>query len=221
MDCARFESIAHEIERPGTEGFALRESAFEHAKSCDRCARLMMETESLDAGLRALVAAASEQKAPPRVEAELMAELRRKRGVVLRRRVRRQIAALSVAAVALLATGLSLHYWKGRGGAANPTPVSPVALSPAQTASTIPSVIEEDDSAYASSFQSLPYADDPSALEDGAVVRVEMPRAALASFGLPVVAMESDGTVRADVIVSADGTPQAIRLVSQNGKSSE
>jgi hypothetical protein len=28
--------------------------------------------------------------------------------------------------------------------------------------------------------------------------------------------MEGDGTVRADLIVSADGTPQAIRLVSQD-----
>lgn len=64
-------------------------------------------------------------------------------------------------------------------------------------------------------FIRLPDAD-PGPLDDGAVVRVEMPRAALASFGLPVEAMEGNGTVRADLIVSADGTPQAIRLLSQN-----
>jgi hypothetical protein len=223
MDCARFESIVHEIERPGTEGFALRERAFEHAESCDRCARLMMETESLDAGLRALMAAASAQEAPPRVEAGLLAEMRRQKAVVAQRRVRRQVAALSTAAVALLAAGLSLHYWKGSGGGSN-RPESP-AENPARAngAATTgsPNVIEMDDTAYASSFRPLPYADDPSALEDGAVVQVEMPRAALASFGLPVAAMESDGTVRADLIVSADGTPQAIRLVPQNGTSPE
>jgi len=224
MNCAQFESIVHEIERPGTEGFALRESALEHAESCGRCARLMIEAESLDSGLRALMAAAAEQKAPPRVEAKLMAELRRQRGAVLQRRVRRQIVALSTAAVALLAAGLSLHYWKGKGGTAN-HPASPSVNNPAQANGAVapasPNIIEIDDSESASSFQPLPYADDPSALEDGAVVRVEMPRAALASFGLPVAAMESDGTVRADLIVSADGTPQAIRLVSQNGTSSE
>lgn len=220
MDCARFESIVHEIQRPGTEGFALRESVFEHAESCDRCGRLMMETQSLDADLRALMVAAAEQKAPPRVEAQLITELRRQRSVVLRRRVRQQIAVLSTAAVALLAAGLSLHYWNGKGGKRNPAPASPIAQSPAEPASAVPNVIE-DDSTYASRFQPLPYADDPSALEDGAVVRVEMPRAALASFGLPVAAMESDGTVRADLIVSADGTPQAIRLIPQNGTSSE
>ena len=220
MDCAQFESILYEIERPGTEGFALRESALKHAESCDRCAGLMMEAQSLDAGLQVLMAAAAEQKAPPRVEAQLITELRRQRSVALQRRVRRQIAALSTAAVALLAAGLSLHYWTGKGGRATPTPASPIAQSPAEPASAVPNVIE-DDSEYASSFQPLPFADDPSALEDGAVVRVEMPRTALASFGLPVAAMESDGTVRADLIVSADGTPQAIRLVSQNGASSE
>lgn len=223
MDCARFESIVHEIERPGTEGFALRESAYEHAESCDCCARLLMETESLDAGLRAVMAAASAQEAPPRVETELLAEMRRQKAALVQRRVRRQVAALSTAAVALLAAGLSLHYWKGSGGGSNRP--APPAENPAQAngaaATGTPNVIDVDDSAYASSFRALPYADDPSALEDGAVVRVEMPRAALASFGLPVAAMESDGTVRADLIVSADGTPEAIRLVPQNGASSE
>jgi hypothetical protein len=65
-------------------------------------------------------------------------------------------------------------------------------------------------------FIALPDAEYPVALDDGAVVRVVMPRAALASFGLPVEAMEGEGTVRADLIVSEDGTPQAIRLVSQD-----
>jgi len=57
-------------------------------------------------------------------------------------------------------------------------------------------------------------ADDPAALEGGAIVRVTLPRSALRSFGLPVT--ESDGTERvfADLLVSEDGTPQAIRLVS-------
>jgi hypothetical protein len=66
-----------------------------------------------------------------------------------------------------------------------------------------------------SGFIALPDAD-PGPVDDGAVVRVEMPRAALASFGLPVEAMEGSGTVRADLIVNADGTPQAIRLLSRS-----
>jgi len=85
-----------------------------------------------------------------------------------------------------------------------------------QTASNDSNQLAGED---ASSFIPLPDADYPVTLDDGAVVRVEMPRAALASFGLPVAAMEGSGTVRADLIVSADGTPQAIRLVSQGSAS--
>lgn len=84
------------------------------------------------------------------------------------------------------------------------------AAKPAANSGAV--VASEDGSA----FIPLQDADYPVTLDDGAVVRVEMPRADLAAFGLPVEAMEGDGTVRADLIVSADGTPQAIRLVSQD-----
>lgn len=221
MDCAQFENIVHDIERPGTEGFALRDLALAHAESCSHCAQLMTETESLDAGLRVIMAAAATQTAPPGVEAALMAEFRRRHVIKARRRVQRQIAALGTAAAALLAVGFSLHH----GSAHRDTPPPQVAgVRASPTGATAPNSATEldaDDSEYAGSFTPLPYADDPSALEDGAVIRVEMPRAALASFGLPVAAMESDGTVRADLIVSADGTPQAIRLVPQDNTTRE
>lgn len=62
----------------------------------------------------------------------------------------------------------------------------------------------------------LPYADFPENLEGGAIVRMNLSRAALASFGLPVSDVGDAEPIPADVIVSADGTPQAVRLVSQN-----
>ena len=124
--------------------------------------------------------------------------------------------ALSTAAALLLAVGFSLHHFMGRKGNEAPgvgkvvnAPFSPAtAAAGSGNPQSSVNLIDTDDFEYAS-FVPLPYADDPSALDEGTVVRVEMPRAALASFGLPVAAMESDGTVRADLIVSADGTPQA------------
>jgi hypothetical protein len=224
MDCTRFEEVVHDIERRGTEGFALRDSALAHAESCANCARLMTDVESLDAGLRAMSVAAAGQQAPANLEVRLIAEFRRQKMANLRWSAQRQIAALSTAAALLLAVGFSLHHMMGRKGNEAPgvarvvnAPSSPAAGSGNFQSSV--NWIDADDSEYAS-FVPLPYADDPSALDEGTVVRVEMPRAALASFGLPVAAMESDGTVRADLIVSADGTPQAIRLVPQ-GKASQ
>jgi len=48
--------------------------------------------------------------------------------------------------------------------------------------------------------------------EGGHLVRVELPRSALASFGLPVNA-EAGGRVKADVLLGEDGLARAIRFV--------
>jgi hypothetical protein len=49
--------------------------------------------------------------------------------------------------------------------------------------------------------------------EGGHLVRVELPRSALASFGLPVGAEQSGGRVKADVLLGEDGIARAIRFV--------
>jgi hypothetical protein len=50
-------------------------------------------------------------------------------------------------------------------------------------------------------------------LEGGQVVRVEAPRAALASLGLPVDARRAGEKVKADLLLAHDGTAHAIRFV--------
>lgn len=49
--------------------------------------------------------------------------------------------------------------------------------------------------------------------EEGHLVRVELPRSALASFGLPVNAEAAGGRVKADVLMGEDGVARAIRFV--------
>jgi hypothetical protein len=82
-------------------------------------------------------------------------------------------------------------------------------------------VEEPGDAPDAASFVRLPYADDSAALDGGAIVRVVLPRAALASFGLPVAETGDSQRILADLIVSADGTPEAIRLLSDANASQE
>jgi hypothetical protein len=48
---------------------------------------------------------------------------------------------------------------------------------------------------------------------DAHLVRVELPRAALASFGLPVNVESPAGRVKADVLMGEDGVARAIRFV--------
>lgn len=49
--------------------------------------------------------------------------------------------------------------------------------------------------------------------DSGHVMRVEVPRTALASFGLPVNADYTGGRVKADVLIGEDGMARAIRFV--------
>ncbi|MCA1614700.1 MAG: hypothetical protein LC795_11275 [Acidobacteria bacterium] len=58
-------------------------------------------------------------------------------------------------------------------------------------------------------MQGVPY---PPA-EEAHLVRVELPRSALASFGLPVGADSAGGRVKADVLLGEDGIARAIRFV--------
>jgi hypothetical protein len=50
-------------------------------------------------------------------------------------------------------------------------------------------------------------------LDDVQVVRVELPRSALQSFGLPVNAERAGERVKADVLLGHDGVARAIRFV--------
>lgn len=66
----------------------------------------------------------------------------------------------------------------------------------------------------ATDFMPLPYSAVP--LTNGQIVRLEVPRSALVSFGLlPVDSVDRapGGTVLADVIVGDDGLARAVRFV--------
>ena len=67
--------------------------------------------------------------------------------------------------------------------------------------------------AVASDFVPLVTADAGAPLDGGRMVRVEVPRAALAALGLPVSGERADETVKADLLLAHDGTARAIRLL--------
>lgn len=62
-------------------------------------------------------------------------------------------------------------------------------------------------------FMPLGYVNAASLQDGGQVVRVELPRYAMARFGLPVNMDRYDERVKADVWVGADGLARAIRFV--------
>ena len=238
MKCAEFEEILHELDRPGTKGTELREEALIHAESCGNCGVLLTETESLDFGLKRVAHAADVENAPSRVETALLQEFRCVKGKSAQKRMQWRLAVIGVAAALFLVLGLSVqrHYAPSRelGGASpaniakNPTQGStldapaqktiehdtenkPAAAQVAEQANN-----ELDETEIAENFIPLPYADDDSMMEGGSVVRVILSRSALASLGVSLSDVENREQIPADLVVSADGTPEAIRLVAQN-----
>jgi hypothetical protein len=70
-----------------------------------------------------------------------------------------------------------------------------------------------DDDTATAPFVPLTEAFDPTSLDVNSIVRVSMSRLALENLGVYLDA-ESNEPVVADLVVSNDGTPQAIRVVS-------
>lgn len=62
-------------------------------------------------------------------------------------------------------------------------------------------------------FLPLTFDSNLSQLDDGQIVRVELPRSALHSFGLPVNLERGGERVKADVLLGHDGVARAIRFV--------
>jgi len=213
MSCAEFEEIVHDLDRPGTHGMALRERALAHAESCARCAQLLTETESLDQALHAIATKEGEQEAPAWMESALLREFRVVKAGTKSPDLGRHVAALGIAAAVLLAAGISLHRLgpEVNGMAAGQNTQTHVS-TPATAGQNAQSAVGAES---ASDFIALPYADDPDGSDGGTVVRVELSGPALASLGMPVSLAGSSGSISADLLVSDDGTPQAIRLVSQ------
>ena len=69
------------------------------------------------------------------------------------------------------------------------------------------------DSEIATEFFPVGYSSNLSVQDGGQVVRVEMPRSAMARFGVPVNMDRYDEKVKADVLVGSDGLARAIRFV--------
>jgi hypothetical protein len=237
MKCSEFDAIAADLSRPGVVSPEISAAALTHAESCGRCAALLTETESLEFALRKLAGRDADWQAPARVEAALLREFRRSREIPSQRAVRWQFAA-AAAAVILLAVGISFRQGfmsqpsteREAGPAVNSAQSSPAVTTPADAPVIHPAANAANNSSKAPSpanstqvagaqsgraFMALPYADDPEMLEGGAIVRVNLSRAALASFGLPVSEVGDSEQIPAEVVVSADGTPEAVRLVSQ------
>jgi len=215
VDCAQFREIVHDMDREGTQGYELRASALDHAETCGACSTLLTDVEALDFALSRQAIEDAGEHAPARVEAALLNEFRKQQGEQASPRRSFRMAAMGIAAGFVLVLGLSVRHW------IMPTPNAPGGNTPAVESAqngvasdADESASTDDDSTTGTDFVALPYAADPATMEDATIVRVTLSRSALASFGVPVADLSGAEAIPADIALSEDGSPQAIRLVS-------
>ncbi|HYE73775.1 MAG TPA: hypothetical protein VEF04_10600 [Blastocatellia bacterium] len=74
-------------------------------------------------------------------------------------------------------------------------------------------VVGQEANEIATEYLPLTLAADLDDSDGGQIIRISLPRSALASFGLPVDPELADEIVRADVMMGDDGLARAIRLI--------
>lgn len=222
MKCSEFLKIVHELAR--SEGLTETEAAVAraHSVSCPSCARRLTEAEELAAIFRSVSTECRSLETPEGAEPALMAAFRAaKSGQSRRWKLRWQPVWgwASAAAVALL---LAFAMFGGSpvrraqpGNGSNSVNASP-EIARADTTSSIFATPSRHAAVQSiSGFVPVPFAGGFARGDSGVIVRVQVPRSALAELGYPTDQIQDQGMVQADLLVGEDGWPRAVRIVKE------
>jgi hypothetical protein len=201
------------------------------------------DEEMLTRELRSLAAEMEQLSAPPELETKLREAFRARRVVVplaRRQTSSRYWWAAAVAAMLLIALSVIAIRWRSEGvneprqAQTQPAPENPQPLKNEPSREVVKyrpqskphrvlnrSVRRPQNSEVANhvtrevatDFIPLSYMNVASLQDGGQIVRVELPRSALANFGLPVNMDRYNEKVKADVLLGVDGLAHAIRFV--------
>jgi hypothetical protein len=214
-------------------GAPIEDSLREHLESCPDCRRRLTNERMLSAGLAAMSSGAVP---PASVRNAVMAEFRRANRVTPIRRPVLRWVAMAAAAVILLAVFVATRHRPAAPGPektaasvvpAVPAPLeapAPVHAAPAVTAKAakparrrravkVQPPPADPAPEVATDFFAIPYSEPLRPEERVDVFRIEMPRADMAVFGLPVAGGRLDARVTADVLTGEDGVVRAVRFI--------
>lgn len=212
MNCEEFANLDLDLDTSaeGPESNAARE----HLRNCPACASLYESSQRLRAELRELGMATSDVTTASRVEMRLRQEFRT-RHTTEKNRGRAIVAGWLLAAATIVLVAGSLFVWRHSKDAdvakvqpkANPQVVQTAAAGP-ELGGTL--IAENDGEEFALIPGALPGLQDETT-----VVRVQMQRGSLSALGLTVNEERANDVVEVDLLVGADGQPQAYRLPQQ------
>lgn len=225
MKCAEFSKIVHDLAR--SQGLSGAEAAIAraHAEMCPACACRLEEAEELAAILKSVSAESRSLGAPESTESALMVALRGSKSGQSHRWKRRwqpMLGWASAAAVALLLVFATLGRTPvHRSEPANAAKVgsSGPTVARLETTASISATESRNSTVQPmSGFVPVPFAGGFARGDSGVIVRVQVPRAALAELGYPADEMQGQGMVQADLLVGEDGWPRAVRIVKETSE---
>ena len=206
----------------------------EHLDSCGECRRRSENERMLSAGLSELAVSTAEIPGPA-VKAALLADFRRQQKITPIRRPAVKWAVVAAAAAAVL---LAVWLTRPRQPEARIATVQPAVQAPARPETPAPPAVQkptapvkpvmvrhsrprpkaaprvvEEPAEIATDFFEIPYVDRLRPDERADVFRIEMPRAGMAVYGLPVTGGRLDARIKADVLLGEDGVARAIRFI--------
>ena len=219
-NCEEFAEMELAVHRDAAQENETRRAAWEaHLRACARCAAEVESLRELRGWLQPLAEATRQAQTPARVEMQL---LRQVRLLGYRRRWARRragVAGVVLAAAAVLVAAMAARHWMRPGE--NAAGISAGRSSAPLVATEKGAPQGDADSTEAFTAAATAAQDDftflpdglPVAAEEASIVQVRMQRAALAALGMPVNEELSGEWVKVELLVSADGQPQAVRML--------
>jgi len=230
MNCEEFANagLDRNLEAGGPEFAAARE----HLRACPDCAALYETSRVLRADLRELGQETCEASAPSRIEMRLRQEFRTQHKTLRTHRVT-WLAGWSLAAASIIAGAVVWVNWNRENTVEVANRMGPTVQTAPRSNSPREATTEKPPGSPASparpqtprkertrplvatkasdEFTPLP-GSMPGFLDDSTIVRVQLQRGTLGAFGLPVSEERASDWIQVDLLVAADGQPQALRL---------
>jgi len=235
--CKEAREILVEVARGEIVSASRQEVLDEHTESCAVCRLRLINERRLSAALGAVAsgtASAAEGVASAAVKRALMVEFRRQRVVIPIRRSRFVWAAVvGIAAALIVAVLIAMISGQQKTFIAKaPPPPRAVVAPPLSRPPVVPRVAApvarlgkprriprspvphlEEPPEVATEFFELPFAEPLRPEERADIFRIQVPRASMAVFGLPVSGGRLDSRISADIVAGEDGVVRAIRFI--------
>jgi hypothetical protein len=228
--CEEIRELLVAVARRETVSASAERFLREHLEICAQCRRRLVNEQMVTRGLTS-ISSAGMPTPPPAVKAALLAAFRKQQVVVpIRRQLVKWVAIAAVAAALVVVVLVSREPGPAKVVVPVVTAPAPV-IAPVLTAENKPPVqakahptsrrrvvkappkAVEEPAEVATDFFEIPYVEPLRPEQRADVFRMQMPRASMAAFGLPVTGGRLDSRVTADVLMGEDGVARAIRFI--------